>query len=97
MIAVFDIIAETTEEAEEIAQSFDLWLLMVESDYQPPFFPSIKTAKKRGSSIVEREKVQKNSSRVVIGSPEQVKNDLKMIADYYQADEITIIQQFYDA
>src|SRR5690625_923202 len=97
MIAVFAIIAETTEEAEEIAQSFDLWLLMVESDYQPPFFPSIKTAKQRGSSIVEREKVQKNRSRVVIGSPEQVKNDLKKLADYYQADEITIIPQFYDA
>ncbi|HZG71258.1 MAG TPA: LLM class flavin-dependent oxidoreductase [Chondromyces sp.] len=69
MIAVFAIIAETTEEAENIAQAFDLWLFSVESSHQPPYYPSIQTAKERGRSIVEEEKIIQNRTRVIIGDP----------------------------
>ncbi len=97
MIAVFTIIAETTDEAENIAQAFDLWLLSVESNHQPPYYPSTQTAKDRGRSIVEEEKVTQNRTRIIIGDPKQVKAGIEEVADMYQADEITIIPQFYDA
>ncbi|WP_078596764.1 LLM class flavin-dependent oxidoreductase [Evansella clarkii] len=97
MVAVFAIIAETTEEAENIAQAFNLWLLAVESGGQPPYYPSVETAKERGRSIVEEEQVRKNRSRVIIGNPKQVKAGIEEVADKYQADEVTIIPHFYDA
>ncbi|MFC2948080.1 LLM class flavin-dependent oxidoreductase [Virgibacillus sediminis] len=97
MIAVFVIIAETAEEAEDIAQAFDLWLLSVESSHQPPYYPSIQTAKERGRSRIEEEKAASNRTRVIIGDPEQVKAGIEEVAELYLADEVTIIPQFYDA
>lgn len=96
MIAVFAIIAKTKEEAENIAQAFDLWLLSIESNHQPPYYPSIATAKNRGKSIVEEEKIIANRSRVIIGDPQQVKAELEKLAEMYQADEVTIIPHFFD-
>lgn len=97
MIAVFAIIAETTEEAEALAQAFDLWLLFVESGNPPPYYPSIETAKKRGLSSIEKDKVKQNRKRMIIGNAEQVKEEIKRTADLYQADEITIIPNFFGA
>lgn len=91
MIAVFAVVAETTEEAEEIAKAFDLWLLFVESANPPPYYPSIQTAKNRGLSSVEKEKVRRNRERMIIGNPQQVKEEIERISELYQADEITII------
>jgi luciferase family oxidoreductase group 1 len=97
MIAVFAIIAETAEKAEELAKAFDLWLLFVESDNPPPYYPSVETAKKRGISSVEKEKVIKNRKRMIIGDAEQVREEIKRIADLYQADEVAIIPNFFGA
>lgn len=91
MIAVFAVVADTSEEAEEIAKAFDLWLLFVESANPPPYYPSVQTAKNRGLSSVEKEKVTKNRKRMIIGNPQQVKKEIERISDLYQAEEITII------
>ncbi|UJL46732.1 LLM class flavin-dependent oxidoreductase [Virgibacillus sp. NKC19-16] len=91
MIAVFAIVAETEEEAEEIATAFDLWLLFVESSNPSPYYPSIQTAKKRGISVAEEGKVNENRKRMIIGDPQQVKAEIERIAELYLADEITII------
>lgn len=95
MIAVFAIIADTKEEAEVIAKAFDLWLLFIESNNQPPYMPSIQTAKNRGHSIIEEEKITQNRSRVILGDAEQVKHGIEQLAEQYEADEITIIPQFF--
>jgi luciferase family oxidoreductase group 1 len=97
MIAVFAIIAETAEKAEELAKAFDLWLLFVESDNPPPYYPSVETAKKRGISSVEKEKVIQNRKRMIIGDAEQVREEIKRVSDLYQADEVTIIPNFFGA
>jgi len=94
MIAVFAIIAETAEAAEELAKAFDLWLLSVESDNPPPYYPSVQTAKKRGMSSVEQEKVMQNRKRMIIGNAQEVKEEIQQIANLYEADEITIIPNF---
>ncbi|MFC5591443.1 LLM class flavin-dependent oxidoreductase [Sporosarcina soli] len=97
MIAVFAIIAETAEKAEALAKAFDLWLLFVESSTPPPYYPSIQTAIKRGISSSEKEKVMQNRKRMIIGTAEQVKEKIMRTADQYQADEVTIIPNFYGA
>jgi luciferase family oxidoreductase group 1 len=97
MIAVFAIIAETAEKAEELAKAFDLWLLFVESDNPPPYYPSVETAKKRGISSVEKEKVMQNRKRMIIGDAEQVREEIERIADLYQAGEVAIIPNFFGA
>src|SRR5690625_345029 len=97
MIAVFAIVAQTEEDAEELAKALDLWLLSVESDNPPPYYPSVQTAKRRGFSSVERDKIMQNRERMIIGNAQQVKEEIKRIADLYQADEITIIPNFYGA
>lgn len=95
MIAVFAIIAETTEAAEELAKAFDLWLLFVESANPPFYYPSVQTAKKRGLSSVEKEKVKQNRKRMIIGNAKQVKEEIERTANLYQADEVTIIPNFF--
>ena len=91
ILAVFAVVAETAEEAEEIAKAFDLWLLFVESDMPPPYYPSIKTAKARGFSAREQEKVDKNRQRMIIGDAESVKAEIERVAEQFKADEVTII------
>ncbi|MDN7246139.1 LLM class flavin-dependent oxidoreductase [Planococcus shenhongbingii] len=91
IIAVFAVVAETAEQAEEIAKAFDLWLLFVESDISPPYYPSIETAAARGFSAAEQEKVAKNRKRMIIGDAETVKAEIERIAELYGADEVTII------
>ncbi|MBO1913270.1 LLM class flavin-dependent oxidoreductase, partial [Microvirga sp. 3-52] len=97
MIAVFAIVAETAEKAEELAKAFDLWLLFVESDNPPPYYPSVQTAIKRGFSSVEKETVIKNRKRMIIGDAEQVGEEIKRVAELYEADEVTIIPNFFGA
>lgn len=91
IIAVFAVVAETVEKAEELATAFDLWLLFVESDSPPPYYPSVETAKKRGFSASEQEKVERNRQRMLIGTAEQVKAQIEAIAEQYATNEITII------
>lgn len=91
IIAVFVVVAETEEEAEQLAKAFDLWLLFVESDTPPPYYPSVETAERRGFSASEREKIARNRSRMIIGTPDTVKAEIGRIAELFDADEITVI------
>lgn len=91
ILAVFAIVAETTEKAEELATAFDLWLLFIESDSPPPYYPSVETARKRGFTASEQEKVDRNRRRMLIGTAEQAKEQIEDLADRFGADEITVI------
>ena len=50
-----------------------------------------------GISSVEKEKVMQNRKRMIIGDAEQVGEKIKRVADLYQADEVTIIPNFFGA
>ncbi|EIM08039.1 hypothetical protein A1A1_03067 [Planococcus antarcticus DSM 14505] len=91
IIAVFAVVAETAEKAEELAKAFDLWLLFIESDSEPPYYPSVETAKKRDFSDSEQEKVERNRQRMLIGTAEQVKVQIEDLAERFDTNEITII------
>src|SRR5690606_1429241 len=87
----FAIVGQTGEQAEQLAKAFDLWPLFVESDFQPPYYPSVETAEKRRLSAVEQERVERNRSRMLVGTAEQVKQQIEAVAEQFQADEITLI------
>lgn len=91
MVAVFVVIAETAEQAEQLAKAFNLWLLFVESLNTPPYYPSIETAARRGFTVSEQEKVYQNRNRVLIGDAASVKKQIEDLADLYETDEVTIM------
>ncbi|MFE4813489.1 LLM class flavin-dependent oxidoreductase [Peribacillus simplex] len=91
IISLFVIVEETEDKAEDLAKAFDLWLLFVESNNQPPYYPSIQTAKSRGFSSVEEQKVRQNRKRMIVGTPKQVKEEIEKIAEAFETDEIMII------
>lgn len=91
MVCVFAVVGDTEEEAEDLAKAFDLWLLFVESDTPPPYYPSVDTAKQRGFSASEQDRVDRNRKRMLIGTAEQVKEQIEGLAKAYGADEMLII------
>ncbi|RLL47037.1 LLM class flavin-dependent oxidoreductase [Oceanobacillus piezotolerans] len=93
-IAVFAIIAETTEEAEELALAFDYWMLSLETAKNPTYFPSVHTAKQQTYSAFERKKISNTRKKAIIGDPEKVKAEILQLAEFYHADEVTIIPNF---
>ncbi|WP_010651957.1 LLM class flavin-dependent oxidoreductase [Oceanobacillus massiliensis] len=93
-IAVFVVIGETKEEAEEFAKAFDLWMASLETAKNPPYFPSIATAKKRQYSEFEKQKINQIRKRAIIGNPQYVKEELYKLVEFYHADELTIIPNF---
>jgi luciferase family oxidoreductase group 1 len=91
IIAVFAVVGETEEEAEDLAKAFDLWLYFVESHSPPPYYPSVETAKRRGFSSIEMEKVRQNRKRMIVGTPDQVKKKIEEIAEAFETNEIMIV------
>jgi luciferase family oxidoreductase group 1 len=91
IVSVFAVVGETEAEAEDLAKAFDLWLYFVESNNQPPYYPSIETAKKRGFTASEEQGVRQNRRRMLIGTPPKVKAEIERIADAFETDEIMVI------
>ncbi|WP_029329023.1 LLM class flavin-dependent oxidoreductase [Lentibacillus jeotgali] len=94
-VCIFVVCADTEEDAEELAISQDKWLLNVGkgSDIK---VPSIEEVKKRTYRQEELDIIRKNRRRAVIGTPDQVKQELERLSDYYQTDEFMIITNIYD-
>lgn len=91
IIALFVVVGETEEEAEDLAKAFDLWLYFVESDNQPPYYPSVRTAKSRGFSSAEEQKVTLNRRRMIVGTPSQVKEEIERLAAAFKTNEMMIV------
>jgi luciferase family oxidoreductase group 1 len=91
IISLFTVVGETEEEAEDLAKAFDLWLYFVESDNQPPYYPSVETAKRRGFTAGEEQKVRQNRRRMLIGTPKKVKAEIERLAEAFETDEIMVV------
>lgn len=94
-VCVFVVCAETQEEAEELALSQDLWLLAVEKGMDTRI-PSVEVAKNVSLKADERVKIQKNRRRMIIGTPQKVKQELLRLSEQYQTDEFMIITNTYN-
>lgn len=91
MVAVFAIVAETNEEAEELAKAFDLWLLQSESIQPPTAYPSIQTAMDYQYNSHEIERISRNRNRVLVGDAKKVKNQIEKLAQLYGTNEVMIL------
>ncbi|WP_087974354.1 LLM class flavin-dependent oxidoreductase [Oceanobacillus rekensis] len=90
-ISVFVIIGKTKEEAEEFAKAFELWMASLETAKNPPYFPSVDTAKRRKYTTFEKQKITHIRKRAIIGNPPHVREEILKLVEFYQADEVTII------
>lgn len=90
LVTVPVICAETTERAEEIALSSLLWQLQTEKG-EGHVIPSIEEALKYKLNETEQEKILKMKERMVVGSPNEVKDRLYGLQDQYKVDEMMIL------
>jgi luciferase family oxidoreductase group 1 len=96
MMAVFVVCGETEEEAEKLASSLDLTLLLIEKGVDKGGIPSVETALKYPYTMFDRFRIQENRKRMVVGSPAQVKEQLVQMSQAYQTDEIMICSIMHD-
>jgi luciferase family oxidoreductase group 1 len=94
-VCIFVVCAPTQEEAEKIARSQDIWLLEVERGIDTRI-PSKKEAENRKLTAREKEKVAENRKRTIVGTPEKVKEELRLLSEIYQTDEFMIITNVSD-
>lgn len=92
---IFVVCARSEEQAEFLALSQDAWLLNVEKGNNTKI-PSPEEVKKLVFSEAELEKIKRNRKRMVVGTPNKVKEELLSIASDYQTDEIMIITNIFD-
>src|SRR5690606_36351796 len=97
MISVIAICADTEEEASRLATSSDLFYLSLRTGREQPYLPSVHTATTYPYTEIEQIFVAQNRQKRVIGTPEQVKEQLLQMADDYQADEVLINSPIHDA
>ncbi|GGD82811.1 LLM class flavin-dependent oxidoreductase [Paenibacillus nasutitermitis] len=95
MAAIFVVCAKTDEEAERLASSFDYQFLLLEQGKFVGIVPPEKALAYRYSEV-EKMRVRENRKRVVVGSPETVKEQLLRLGREYDTDEIMIATMVHD-
>lgn len=96
IVCVFVVCAETQEEAEHLALTQDAWLLSVGKKGVDTRVPSEESIKERSFSVDDLRKISHNRRRMVIGTPERVKEAIEGLAEKYQADEFMMITNIHD-
>ncbi|KIL47303.1 hypothetical protein KP77_24080 [Jeotgalibacillus alimentarius] len=95
-VAVFTICGETMEDAERIASSLDLSMVMLEQGMPSKGTPSPEKAMAYPYSHFERMRVLENRKRMVIGDVDHVEKELHRLAEEYETDEIMLTTIAYD-
>ncbi|WNF22232.1 LLM class flavin-dependent oxidoreductase [Mesobacillus jeotgali] len=93
-VCVFVVCAETEEKADELALSQDLWLLRVEKGMDTRI-PSVEEAKNAPLTSSDRSRIQENRKRMIIGTPEKVRDELLRLSEVYKTDEFMVINNLY--
>ncbi|MBW3114799.1 LLM class flavin-dependent oxidoreductase [Bacillus sp. MCCB 382] len=96
IVAVFAICAETDEEAERVASSIDLSILMIEQGMRSNGTPSPEKAAAYQYTPFEEMRVRENRKRMVVGGPKKVREKLLALSEQYQTDEIMLVSITYD-
>ncbi|MCL6516991.1 LLM class flavin-dependent oxidoreductase [Alicyclobacillus sp.] len=89
-VAIFCVCADTDEAAERIASSLDLSLLMLANGEPSMGTPTVEMALGRPYSKYELAVVRENRKRMVVGSPERVKQQVEALAKAYGVDEVML-------
>ncbi|MCE5173420.1 LLM class flavin-dependent oxidoreductase [Paenibacillus profundus] len=96
ILAVFVVCAETDEEAERLASSLELTFLFLEQGIHRPGVPSVETAASYPYTPFDLSRIQENRKRMVVGSPERVKQELLRYSEQYNTEEIMIVTIMHD-
>ncbi|MDZ5712541.1 LLM class flavin-dependent oxidoreductase [Jeotgalibacillus haloalkalitolerans] len=95
-VAVFTICGETMGDAERIASSLDLSMVMLEQGMPSKGTPSPEKAMSYDYSHFERLRILENRKRMVIGDVDHVEKELHRLAEEYDTDEIMLTTIAYD-
>lgn len=91
MASPFVVVADTDEEADELAKALDLWLLGKKNFSEFKQFPSVETAGQYTYTVEEVKKLSENRSRMIVGSAKNVKEVLVELSETLGADELLLI------
>lgn len=90
IVTVSAICAETTQKAHDIAMSTCIWAIQREKGEGARGIPPIEEAKSYELNEREEESLQKMKQNMIIGNPQEVKQQLVHLKEKYKADEIMI-------
>lgn len=90
ILTVFVIVSDTEEEAQQLLQALDVWLLGKQQFAEFERFPSYNTAKHYSLSERDKQTIQNNRSRIIAGTQDSVKSQLDHFIDTFNADEVLI-------
>lgn len=94
-VAVGVLCADTDEEAERLARSYDAWRLRPEgSDRGPLLSPEDAAAVEL--TELEAAKVAQGREAMTVGGPERVTGELTALADTYGVDELLVVTVCHD-
>ncbi|WP_347548872.1 LLM class flavin-dependent oxidoreductase [Pseudalkalibacillus hwajinpoensis] len=89
-VAIFVVCGETEEEAEYLASSLDLSILLIEQGKSGEGFPSPNEAHHFPYTVFDKERIRENRKRMIVGTPEQVKEQIEELGHIYQSDEVIV-------
>jgi len=91
ILAIFVVIADTEEKAEEMAQALDLWMLGKQDFSEFETFPTKKDVETREVTPAERKTIEDNRQRLIVGEPQSVKAQLDELCQVCNPDELLMI------
>lgn len=96
MVAISAICAETEEEANRLAASFDLWTIQTEQGKSSGGIPTVEEALSYPYSEAEQKIIQDKRRRMLIGTKEQIRMELNKLQQAYKADEWMVVTITHD-
>ena len=90
MVCVFVICAETRAQAERLAQSVDLRRLNMDYGVNKPV-PTLEEAESYPYTDADRARIRHHRRRVVLGTPDEVRDRLLELQTEFEADELMVI------
>jgi luciferase family oxidoreductase group 1 len=95
-VAVWAICAETDAEAERLAASGKMMLAMLHRGQLIPV-PSVEKAERWLAELSEVDRLQlARNRRMIVGSPEKVRQGIEDVAKEYNADEVFLVNILHD-
>ncbi|WNR46309.1 LLM class flavin-dependent oxidoreductase [Paenibacillus roseipurpureus] len=96
LAAVLAICADTEEEANQLALSTDLFFLSLGKGKLLPWFPSVRTALDYPYTENDYAMIRSGRHRRIVGTPQQVKEEIMKLNEAYHADEIMVVSPIHN-
>lgn len=95
IVTVSVICADTNEEANALALSSQLWSVLRSKGEGNGRVPTVDEAKAYSFSNEEIETIQKMRQKMIIGNPQEVKEQLEQLQELYNVDECMIVTNIH--